>query len=107
MAAWISTPAEAYSRTMSDPDLILAIDQGTTGSTALILDRKLAVLARANREFNQHFPRPGRVEHEAEEIWASVVEAIQATIAEAEIDVARIAAIGITNQRETSLVAEK
>ena len=89
---------------MSDADLILAIDQGTTGSTALILDRALTVLARANREFTQHFPRPGWVEHEADEIWASVGGAIIEALGRANVDAKRIAAVGITNQRETSLL---
>lgn len=89
---------------MSDGDRILAIDQGTTGSTALILDRELNVLARANREFPQHFPRPGWVEHEPEDIWTSVGEAIVEALGRANVPAARIAAIGITNQRETSLI---
>jgi glycerol kinase len=89
---------------MATTDLILAIDQGTTGSTALILDRELAVLARANREFPQHFPKPGWVEHEPEDIWTSVIEAIREALARADVEASRIAAIGITNQRETSLL---
>jgi glycerol kinase len=89
---------------MSDPDLILAIDQGTTGSTALILDRELNLLARANREYAQHFPKPGWVEHDPEDIWTSVVDAIIEAIGRANVDAKRIAAVGITNQRETSLL---
>lgn len=89
---------------MATPDLILAIDQGTTGSTALILDRELAVLARANREFPQHFPKPGWVEHDPEDIWTSVCDAINEALGRANVEVSRIAAIGITNQRETSLL---
>jgi glycerol kinase len=89
---------------MTEPDLILAIDQGTTGSTALILDRELAVLARANREFPQHFPKPGWVEHDPEDIWTSVGDAIVEAIGRANVEAARIAAVGITNQRETSLL---
>ncbi|KIG17860.1 Glycerol kinase [Enhygromyxa salina] len=89
---------------MSDPDLILAIDQGTTGSTALILDRELVVLARANREFAQHFPQPGWVEHDPEDIWKSVGDAIIEALGRANVEATRIAAVGITNQRETSLL---
>ncbi len=85
-------------------DLILAIDQGTTGSTALIINRELEVLARANREFPQHFPKPGWVEHDPADIWASVCGAIIEVIGRANIAAERIAAIGITNQRETSLL---
>ena len=78
---------------------ILAIDQGTTGTKALIVDENLAVVAEATIPFQQHFPKPGWVEHDPEEIWESVIVAIhQATQG---IDVKRIAAIGITNQRET------
>ncbi|NVB39051.1 glycerol kinase GlpK [Pseudenhygromyxa sp. WMMC2535] len=89
---------------MPDADLILAIDQGTTGTTALILDRQLAVLARANREFTQHFPHSGWVEHEPDQIWTSVGGAIVEALGRANVDAARIAAVGITNQRETSLL---
>ncbi len=89
---------------MSEPDLILAIDQGTTGSTALILDRELNLLARANREFPQHFPKPGWVEHDPDDIWTSVVDAIIEALGRAGVEAKRIAAVGITNQRETSLL---
>ncbi len=85
-------------------DLILAIDQGTTGSTCLLVDAELNVLATANHEFPQHFPRPGWVEHDPEELWASVVACIADVLERAEVSTSRIAAIGITNQRETTLV---
>jgi len=83
------------------PSYILAIDQGTTGTTALLVDRSLRVAARVNREFPQHFPRLGWVEHDLREIWASVLEAIQAALRQARVQPSQIAAIGITNQRET------
>jgi glycerol kinase len=87
-------------------DAVLAIDQGTTGSRAVLVDRGGNVLGSAYREFAQHFPEPGRVEHDADEIWASVLS----TIAEA-LDAARatnrIAAVGITNQRETTVVWDR
>ncbi len=92
---------------MTTPDLILAIDQGTTGSTCLVVDKTLTVLGRANVEFAQHFPRPGWLEHDPEELWASVGRAVQRAVAQAGIDTARIAAIGITNQRETSLLWDR
>ncbi len=92
---------------MADADLILAIDQGTTGSTALILDRELNLLARANREFPQHFPKPGWVEHDVDDIWRSVVDAILEALGRANVDAKRIAAIGITNQRETSVIWQR
>ncbi len=86
---------------------ILAIDQGTTGTKALLLDRELRVLAEASHEFPQHFPSPGEVEHEPEEIWTSVRDAVSDAIATAGIDAATIAAVGITNQRETTIVWDR
>jgi len=86
-------------------DLILAIDQGTTGTTVLVLDAARIVRARGYREFAQIYPRPGEVEHDPEAIWASVTGAIGDAIAG--IDAHRIAAIGITNQRETTLLWDR
>ncbi len=88
-------------------DCILAIDQGTTGSTCLLVDHHLRVLARSNREFPQHFPQPGWVEHDPHELWASVVAALADVMAQPGVSAERIAAIGITNQRETSLVWDR
>ena len=88
-------------------DLILAIDQGTTGSTCLLVDPQLRVLARATREFPQHFPQPGQVEHDPDELWGSVLAAIGDVLDQSGAPATRIAAIGITNQRETSLVWER
>ncbi len=82
-------------------DLILAIDQGTTGSTAMLVDAQSRVVASCNVEFPNYFPAPGLVEHDAAEIWAGVGTAVTGVLRD--IDPARIAAIGITNQRETSL----
>lgn len=84
-------------------DLVLAIDQGTTGSTAVLLTRDSRVLAAKNVEFPNHFPSPGQVEHDPRDIWASVAQAVSGALAQAEAHPDRIAAIGITNQRETSL----
>jgi len=86
---------------------ILAIDQGTTGSTALIVSSEGETLGRATNEFRQHFPKPGWVEHDTREIWASVELSVRAAIDEAKIDKKDIAAIGITNQRETTVVWNK
>lgn len=88
-------------------DLILAIDQGTTGTTALVMDTSGATKGRATREFRQHFPEPGLVEHDADEIWQSVLDAVKGALDAAGIGGERIAAIGITNQRETTLVWER
>lgn len=82
-------------------DLVLAIDQGTTGSTAVLVDVESRVLASKNVEFRNYFPSPGRVEHDAEEIWASIEAAVSSVLMG--VDLTRIAGIGITNQRETSL----
>src|SRR5690348_1187727 len=84
------------------PDLVIGLDQGTTGSTALLVDRDLRVLARATVEFPQHFPEPGWVEHEPDEIWTSVRAALRAALDG--VDPKRLAAIGVTNQRETTFV---
>lgn len=86
---------------------ILAIDQGTTSSRALIFDSKLEVVASAQREFAQHFPASGWVEHEPEDIWDSVLATCREALRTAGLDAAAIAAIGITNQRETTLVWDR
>jgi len=83
---------------------ILAIDQGTTGTTVMVLDESLRVVTRTNREFPQVYPRPGWVEHDPEAIWASVVATIEETLKKAGIDASSVAGIGITNQRETTVV---
>ena len=82
-------------------DCVIAIDQGTTGTTALLLDKDVAVVASANVEFPNHYPEPGHVEHDVEEIWSSVSQAVGAAISKA--GPVNIVAIGITNQRETCL----
>jgi glycerol kinase len=85
---------------------ILAIDQGTTGTKAVIVDRRMGIAAEAAEEFPQHYPRPGLVEHDPEEIWASVRGAVRAALRKARLDPAKIGAIGITNQRETTVLWE-
>jgi glycerol kinase len=81
--------------------VILAIDQGTTGTTCLLFDRDGRVVGHAYREFEQHFPRPGWVEHDAAEIWDVSLAAAANALAAAGADAANLDAIGITNQRET------
>ena len=88
-------------------DVVLAIDQGTTGTTALLLDSNLNTLAKVNQEFRQIFPRPGWVEHDAEDIWASVEATVAGVLAKAGVAADRIAAIGITNQRETTVLWDR
>jgi glycerol kinase len=84
--------------------MILAIDQGTTSSRAILFDGPASIKATAQQEFKQHFPQSGWVEHDAEEIWQSVVATVRQAIAKGGIAASAIAAIGITNQRETTLV---
>jgi len=86
---------------------VLAIDQGTTGTTALILDASLNVLSRANQEFPQIYPQPGWVEHDPEAIWRSTVDAIGAALKQGGLSGDSIAAIGITNQRETTVIWDR
>jgi glycerol kinase len=81
--------------------VILAIDQGTTGTTCLVFDGEARVAGRAYSEFEQHFPRPGWVEHDAGEIWEVTRRVAAAAIADAGIEGRELDAIGITNQRET------
>jgi glycerol kinase len=89
---------------MSDPDLILALDQGTTSSRAILFDRRGQIRALAQKEFTQHFPQPGWVEHDPREIWATQSGVAAEAIASAGVSSDRIAAVGITNQRETTLL---
>jgi glycerol kinase len=86
---------------------VLAIDQGTTSSRAIVFDRRLRVAAVAKREFTQFFPKPGWVEHDPEEIWKTVVATCRAAIRKAGLGASDIAAIGITNQRETTVVWDR
>ena len=84
-------------------ELVLAIDQGTTGSTALLIDQRIGVVAAKNVEFPNHYPAPGHVEHDPGEIWTSIGAAVGGALAMAGARGEDIVAIGITNQRETSL----
>ncbi|MCA9772955.1 MAG: glycerol kinase GlpK [Myxococcales bacterium] len=88
-------------------DLILAIDQGTTGSTCLVVDTELRVLGRVNHEFPQHFPRPGWVEHDPEEIWRVSLAVMGEALETARVRSSELKAIGITNQRETTVVWDR
>src|SRR3954447_17231969 len=81
--------------------MILALHQGTTGSTALVFDGEGQIQGRAYSEFRQHFPRPGWVEHDASEIWEVTKGVGRDTLRDAGIDGGDLDAIGITNQRET------
>jgi glycerol kinase len=87
--------------------MILAIDQGTTGTTCLAVDGELRVLGRGYRELQQHFPRPGWVEHDPEEIWQSVLEAAEAALRAAGARPADLTTVAITNQRETTILWDR
>jgi len=86
---------------------VLALDQGTTSSRALVFDESGAVLGGDQYEFSQHFPKPGWVEHDPLEIWDSQLRAARGALERAGVDVSDVAAIGITNQRETALVWDR
>src|SRR3990167_847239 len=86
---------------------ILALDQGTTSSRALIVDAEGMVRAVAQKEFKQYFPQPGFVEHDPEEIWSSQFAVANEAMAMAKLSAEEIAAIGITNQRETTVLWER
>jgi glycerol kinase len=86
---------------------IIAIDQGTTSSRAIIFDQSLAPVAVAQQEFTQHFPRSGWVEHDPHDIWTTVVDTVRQVMAQAGLQARDIAALGITNQRETTLIWDR
>jgi glycerol kinase len=86
---------------------VLALDQGTTGSTALVIDPDGGVRARGYAELPQHYPQPGWVEHDPGQIWATTVLALGQAVASAGITPAELAAVGITNQRETTILWER
>jgi glycerol kinase len=87
--------------------VILAIDQGTTGTTCLVVDERFAVRGRGYHPVQQHFPRPGWVEHELEDIWQSVLGSAGSAVADAGVSASDLTAIGITNQRETTALWDR
>ena len=89
------------------PDYILSLDQGTTSSRAILFDRKGTIIATAQKEFTQFFPQPGWVEHDANEIWSTQLGVATEAVLKAGLTVQDIAAIGITNQRETTVVWDR
>jgi len=88
-------------------DFILALDQGTTSSRALLFDRGFAIRGLEQLEFHQSFPKPGWVEHDPEEIWVTQLRAARGALARAGVTARDVAAIGITNQRETTVVWDR
>ncbi|HEY9647986.1 MAG TPA: FGGY family carbohydrate kinase, partial [Chroococcidiopsis sp.] len=93
--------------TIAMSDYILALDQGTTSSRAIVFDRSGAILTIAQKEFPQYFPQPGWVEHDPDEIWSSQLGVVSEALARIGIRASDIAAIGITNQRETTLLWDR
>ena len=89
------------------PDYLLAIDQGTTSTRAILFDPALAPVANAQQEFAQIYPGPGWVEHDPEAIWSTTLATVRTTMAKAGVAAREIAAIGITNQRETTVVWDR
>ena len=86
---------------------LLAIDQGTTSSRAIVFDARLSPIGVGQQEFPQHYPHPGWVEHDPEDIWRSTVETCRAAMTEAAIMTESVAALGITNQRETTVLWDR
>src|SRR5262245_7901563 len=86
---------------------VLALDQGTTSSRALLFDQTGQVRAVAQQEITQHYPRAGWVEQEPDEIWHSQIDVARQVLRDAQVAISDVAAIGITNQRETTIVWER
>lgn len=89
------------------PEYLIAIDQGTTSSRAIVYNRQLEVVAQAQQEISLYYPKPGWVEQDPEQLWQSVVSCIHQALHQAALSAADIAALGITNQRETTLLWHK
>ena len=86
---------------------VMALDAGTTSNRAIIFDENSKIIGVAQKEFTQHFPKPGWVEHDAEEIWSTMCEVMKGALEQSGLEASDIAAIGITNQRETAVVWDK
>ncbi|MEX0923355.1 MAG: glycerol kinase GlpK [Rhodovibrionaceae bacterium] len=92
---------------MGGKSAVLAIDQGTTSSRALVFDGEGRILGLAQKELPQHFPQSGWVEHDAEDIWRDTVETVKGALDDAGLEAGEIAALGITNQRETTILWDR
>ena len=86
---------------------VMALDAGTTSNRAIIFDEESRIVGVSQKEFTQHFPEPGWVEHDAEEIWSSMVTVMREALEKANLTAGSLSAIGITNQRETTVVWDK
>jgi glycerol kinase len=89
------------------PDYLIAIDQGTTSTRAIVFDAALAPVASAQQELRQIYPAPGLVEHDPEEIWSATLATVRAAMARSRAEARDIAALGITNQRETTIIWDR
>jgi glycerol kinase len=92
---------------MPAAEYLLAIDQGTSSSRAVVFDRRARPVASAQQEFTQYYPHPGWVEHDPEEIWASILSVLKRAVADSGVSTENFASVGITNQRETTLVWDR
>ena len=92
---------------MQDKQYVTALDAGTTSNRAIIFDNESHIVSVSQKEFTQYFPKPGWVEHDANEIFHSMVEVMREALAQANMTASEISAIGITNQRETTIVWER
>src|SRR5947209_4240908 len=86
---------------------VLAIDQGTTGTKVIVFDHEGSARGKSYSEFTQHYPQPGWVEHDAEEIWIVTIELVEEALLKAKIKANELRAVGITNQRETAIMWER
>src|SRR6266513_2939487 len=102
-----ATPSRLRLRSMGRPSYVLAIDQGTTSTRAILFDSHARAVALARRELEQHYPASGWVEHDAEDIWRDTLATAREVIERTAGGVASIAALGITNQRETAVIWER
>ena len=92
---------------MASRNLILALDQGTTSSRSILFNQQFGIEMQSQREFQQHFPDSGWVEHNAMDIWQTTLDTCHEAMAQAQVTSADIAAIGITNQRETTIIWDR
>ena len=86
---------------------VMALDAGTTSNRAIIFDENSKIVGVAQKEFTQYFPNPGWVEHDADEIWSTMCEVMKGALEKSGLEASDIAAMGITNQRETAVVWDK
>ena len=89
---------------MKDNEFVMAIDQGTTSSRTVLFDNQYAIKSISQTDLTQYFPHTGWVEHSPDEIWQSTVKTAQQAMKKNDIDASQVASLGITNQRETTII---